>query len=163
ATSGQAYINGKAGERFCVRNSGAAAVVEGVGNHGCEYMTGGRVAILGPVGKNFAAGMSGGIANVLDTDHTLYLNLNKEFVSMNQVSEKEDILELRALIEGHVKETGSPFGREILDSFDEYLPYFVKVMPNDYSRMLTAISRFEEKGLSHEDAEMEAFYAMGKE
>lgn len=163
ATSGQAYINGKAGERFCVRNSGAAAVVEGVGNHGCEYMTGGRVAILGPVGKNFAAGMSGGIAYVLDTDHTLYLNLNKEFVSMNQVSEKEDILELRALIEGHVKETGSPFGREILDSFDEYLPYFVKVMPNDYSRMLTAISRFEEKGLSHEDAEMEAFYAMGKE
>ena len=163
ATSGQAYINGKAGERFCVRNSGAAAVVEGVGNHGCEYMTGGRVAILGPVGKNFAAGMSGGIAYVLDTDHTLYLNLNKEFVSMNQVSEKEDILELRALIEGHVKETGSPFGREILDSFDEYLPYFVKVMPNDYSKMLTAISRFEEKGLSHEDAEMEAFYAMGKE
>lgn len=163
ATSGKAYINGKAGERFCIRNSGAVAVCEGVGDHGCEYMTGGRVAILGPVGKNFAAGMSGGIAYVLDKKHELYLHLNKEFVSMGQISEKHDILELKTMIEDHVKETGSVFGAEILENFDEYLPFFVKVMPNDYSKMLASIGRFEEKGLSREQAEMEAFYAMGEE
>ena len=96
ATSGQAFINGVAGERFCVRNSGAAAVVEGVGDHGCEYMTGGRVVVLGPTGKNFAAGMSGGVAYVLDEHHDLYLRLNKDLVSMEPVTEPHDIAELRA-------------------------------------------------------------------
>jgi len=127
ATSGEAYINGRAGERFCVRNSGATAVVEGVGNHGCEYMTGGRAVILGPVGKNFAAGMSGGVAYVLDRRHDLYLNLNKQMASMEQISDNDDIKELRGIIEKHVTETGSKVGREILDSFEDNLQYFVKV------------------------------------
>ncbi len=106
ATSGEAYINGIAGERFCVRNSGAYAVAEGCGDHGCEYMTGGRVAILGKTGKNFAAGMSGGIAYVLDEDHDLYLRLNKQMVTMTAVTERHDALELRELIENHVKSNG---------------------------------------------------------
>ena len=163
ATGGSAYINGRAGERFCIRNSGAEAVVEGIGNHGCEYMTGGRVVVLGPVGKNFAAGMSGGIAYILDQNHDFYLNLNKEFVTMGPVTEKDDVRELRAIIERHVLETGSPLAKRILSDFQSYLPSFVKVMPNDYARMLSAISRFEEKGMSREQAEMEAFYAMQEE
>ena len=163
ATGGKAYINGRAGERFCIRNSGAEAVVEGIGNHGCEYMTGGRVVVLGPVGKNFAAGMSGGIAYILDQNHDFYLNLNKEFVTMGPVTEKTDILELRAMIERHALETESRLAQRILADFDRYLPDFVKVMPDDYARMLSAISRFEEKGMSREQAEMEAFYAMQEE
>lgn len=157
ATSGKCYVNGIAGERFSVRNSGAVAVVEGVGDHGLEYMTGGKAVILGPTGKNFAAGMSGGIAYVLDMDHTLYLRLNKDMVSMQEVTEKYDISELKALITDYVKETGSRHGREILNNFDKYLPHFKKIVPYDYSRVLTLISRYEEKGSSHENAELLAF------
>ena len=154
-----------AGERFCVRNSGARAVVEGIGDHGCEYMTGGCAVILGKTGKNFAAGMSGGVAYVLDEQHELYLNLNKELVTMSAVTTKYDAAELRGMIERHVGETGSPRGKTILENWDEILPLFKKVLPNDYSRMLSAISRLEEKGLPREQAEIEAFYRMkeGKE
>ena len=163
ATSGKAFICGVAGERFCVRNSGAIAVVEGCGDHGCEYMTGGRAVILGKTGKNFAAGMSGGIAYVLDTDHDLYLRLNKQMVSISAVTERHDAAELRALIEAHVAETDSAFGREILEHFPEYLPKFKKIIPNDYQKMLCAIGRMEEKGMDREQAIMEAFYSISKE
>ena len=165
ATSGKAFVEGTAGERFCVRNSGAVAVVEGVGDHGCEYMTGGRVVVLGRTGKNFAAGMSGGIAYVWDHQRDLYLRLNKEMVSMDPVTEKHDIAELRSLIEEHVKMTGSARGAYILEHFDEELANFKKILPRDYDRMLRAIGKYEEKGMNREQAEIEAFYAStnGKE
>ena len=159
ATSGKAFINGVAGERFCVRNSGAKAVVEGVGEHGCEYMTGGRVVVLGKTGKNFAAGMSGGIAYVLDEDRDLYIKLNRELVSLEEVSDKYDVLELKTLIEEHVAATNSKKGKEILDDFKNYLPKFKKIYPYDYSRMIRTILAMEEKGLSSEQAQIEAFYA----
>ena len=159
ATSGKAFINGVAGERFCVRNSGATAVVEGVGEHGCEYMTGGRVVILGKTGKNFAAGMSGGIAYVLDEDRDLYTRLNKNLVSLEAVTSKYDVLELKNLIQEHVQRTNSTKGKEILDNFGDYLPKFKKIIPHDYKRMLNAIVQMEEKGLSSEQAQIEAFYA----
>ncbi len=162
ATSGKAFINGVAGERFCVRNSGAYAVVEGVGDHGCEYMTGGRVAILGRTGKNFAAGMSGGVAYVLDEKHDLYLKLNKEMVTMSELSEKSDIEELRTMVEEHYEATKSPLAKRILDHFDEYLPSFKRIMPNDYNKMLKAIVKFEEKGFKHDQAVLEAFYSIQK-
>ena len=162
ATGGEAYIGGIAGERFCVRNSGANAVAEGCGDHGCEYMTGGRVVILGATGKNFAAGMSGGIAYVLDENHELYLRLNKQMVDMEAVTERHDGEELRTLIEHHVRETGSPLGKRVLDHFQEYLPKFKKIIPRDYKRMITTIGQMEEKGMSHEKATMEAFYAVRK-
>ena len=114
ATSGKAFINGVAGERFCVRNSGATAVVEGVGDHGCEYMTGGRVVVIGKTGKNFAAGMSGGVAYVLDEERDLYTKLNKEMVLFSEVTEKYDIIELKTLIEEHVAATGSQRGKKSL-------------------------------------------------
>ncbi len=159
ATSGKAFINGIAGERFCVRNSGARAVVEGVGDHGCEYMTGGRVVVLGPTGKNFAAGMSGGIAYVLDEKNDLYIRLNKEMVSSHELTNKYDVLELKEMIKEHVALTNSAKGKEILDNFKDYLPKFKKIIPHDYERMLTAIVQMEEKGLSAEQAQIEAFYA----
>ena len=158
ATSGEAYINGVAGERFAVRNSGATAVVEGVGEHGCEYMTGGRVAVLGKTGKNFAAGMSGGIAYVLDEENELYKNLNKAMIHIERVEEKYDIQELREMIEKHVQETGSEKGQRILDHFEDYLPKFKKIIPIDYKKMVTLSTRLEEKGMSREQAQMEAFY-----
>ena len=158
ATSGTAFLNGVAGERFCVRNSGATAVVEGVGDHGCEYMTGGRVVVLGRTGRNFAAGMSGGVAFVLDEDRDLYLRLNKELVSMELVTEKHDIAELKALIQAHVDATGSPRGREILADFEGCLPRFKKILPHDYDRMLRTIAQYEEKGMTRRQAEVEAFY-----
>ena len=122
ATSGKAFINGVAGERFCVRNSGATAVVEGTGDHGCEYMTGGRVVVLGRTGKNFAAGMSGGVAYVLDDDTTLYKRVNKQLVSLEPVTNKYDVLELKQMITDHVAFTNSKKGKEVLDNFGEYLP-----------------------------------------
>ena len=158
ATSGKVFINGVAGERFCVRNSGATAVVEGVGDHGCEYMTGGRVAIIGPTGKNFAAGMCGGIAYVLDEDSDLYLKLNKELVSAEALTDKYDVMELKQMIEEHVACTGSVKGKEILTHFMDYLPKFKKIIPYDYRRMLQTIVQMEEKGLSSEQAQIEAFY-----
>lgn len=159
ATSGKVFINGVAGERFCVRNSGAIAVVEGVGDHGCEYMTGGRVVVLGRTGKNFAAGMSGGIAYVLDEDNDLYIRLNKEMVSSYELTSKYDVLELKDMIKEHVAYTNSAKGKEILDNFGEYLPKFKKIIPHDYERMLKTIVQMEEKGLSAEQAQIEAFYA----
>ena len=159
ATSGKAFISGVAGERFCVRNSGASAVVEGVGDHGCEYMTGGRVVVLGKTGKNFAAGMSGGIAYVLDEDNDLYTRMNKEMVFSQEISNKYDVMELKDMIKEHVALTNSEKGKKILDNFSEYLPKFKKVIPYDYNRMLMAIVQMEEKGLSSEQAQIEAFYA----
>ena len=163
ATSGKAFIGGVAGERFCVRNSGAVAVVEGVGDHGCEYMTGGRVVVLGGTGKNFAAGMSGGIAYVLDEDNDLYIRVNKEMVSMSEITNKYDVIELKEMIQEHVACTGSEKGRKILDNFGEYLPKFKKIIPYDYDRMLKTIVQMEEKGLSAEQAQIEAFYANTKQ
>ena len=158
ATSGKAFVCGVAGERFCVRNSGATAVVEGTGDHGCEYMTGGRVVVLGRTGKNFAAGMSGGVAYVLDEDRDLYMRLNKHLVSMELVTEKHDISELRTLIQEHVATTGSRRGMEILTDFDRYVPLFKKILPHDYDRMLRTIAQLEEKGMNRDQAEVEAFY-----
>ncbi|MCQ2506533.1 MAG: glutamate synthase large subunit [Lachnospiraceae bacterium] len=164
ATSGKAYINGVAGERFAVRNSGAYAVAEGCGDHGCEYMTGGRVVILGSTGKNFAAGMSGGIAYVLDSEATLYRKLNKQMVSSEPVTNKYDVLELKEMIENHVRMTGSKKGKEIIDNFSFYLPKFKKVVPHDYKNMMMTIAQMEEKGISREQARVEAFkfYTQGK-
>ena len=159
ATSGKAFINGVAGERFCVRNSGANAVVEGVGDHGCEYMTGGRVVVLGPTGKNFAAGMSGGIAYVLDEGNDLYMRLNKGMVSSYEITSKYDVMELKEMIKEHVAYTNSAKGKEILDHFEHYLPKFKKIIPHDYERVLKTIVQMEEKGLSAEQAQIEAFYA----
>ena len=162
ATSGKAFINGVAGERFCVRNSGASVVVEGVGDHGCEYMTGGCVVVLGKTGKNFAAGMSGGIAYVLDEDHDLYLDLNKSIVSFSLVSDSEDIKQLHDMIEQHAQATGSLKAKQILADFDNYVPKFKKIIPYDYAHILGLIKDFENKGMNHEDAELEAFYAAAK-
>lgn len=135
ATSGEAYIAGMAGERFCVRNSGAIAVVEGVGEHGCEYMTGGRAVVLGPTGKNFAAGMSGGIAYVLDEKNRLYRNLNKEMVLMEKIESQADKDELKEILENHVKYTGSLKAKMILEQFEEYLPKFKKIIPEEYKKV----------------------------
>ncbi len=159
ATSGKAFINGVAGERFCVRNSGATAVVEGCGDHGCEYMTGGRVVVLGGTGKNFAAGMSGGIAYVLDEDTSLYKRVNKQLVSIEPVTDKYDVLELKEIITEHVAYTNSKKGKEVLDNFGEYLPMFKRIVPHDYKKMMNKIVQMEEKGLSSEQAQIEAFYA----
>ena len=143
-----------------MRNSGATAVVEGVGDHGCEYMTGGTVVVLGKTGKNFAAGMSGGIAYVLDEDWDFYQRVNKDMVSLEPVEHKYDVSLLKDLIREHVELTGSPRGRHILDNFGEYLPKFKKVLPHDYDKMLRLIAQMEEKGEDSEQAQMEAFYAM---
>ncbi len=163
ATSGEAYIRGVAGERFCVRNSGVHAVVEAVGDHGCEYMTGGRVVVLGPTGRNFAAGMSGGIAYVLDADGTFETRCNKEMVDIELLDDENDIDELKTMIENHVKYTGSGLGSNILKLWDEILPKFRKVIPRDYKRMLQAIKQVQEEGLSGEEALMAAFDANNRD
>lgn len=159
ATAGEAFIAGMAGERFCVRNSGVRAVVEGVGEHGCEYMTGGLVVVLGPTGKNFAAGMSGGIVYVLDEKNQLYRHLNRDMVLMEKVESSYDMNELRAMLTKHVEETGSQRGALILENFEEYIPKFKKLIPGDYKKLLALTARFEEQGLSHEEAQIESFYA----
>ena len=158
ATSGKAFIAGAAGERFCVRNSGAQVVVEGVGDHGCEYMTGGIAVILGTVGKNFAAGMSGGIAYVLDEDFDLYTKLNKSLVDFVRVEDEEDVSALHRLIEEHINATDSARGKEILADFDGYLPKFKKVIPHDYAKMTSSIKKFRSMGQSEEEARISAFY-----
>ena len=158
ATSGRAFVNGMAGERFCVRNSGATVVVEGVGDHGCEYMTGGKAVILGRTGKNFAAGMSGGFAYVLDEENALYRNINKEMISMEDVNQKADKEELKRLISEHVEKTGSQKGKKILEAFEEYLPKFKKIIPNDYKKILSLSLHYEELGMKPEEAQVEAFY-----
>ena len=163
ATSGKAFINGIAGERFCVRNSGAVAVCEGVGDHGCEYMTGRRAVILGKTGKNFAAGMSGGIAYVLDEDRDLYMKLNKSLVSLESVTEKYDILELKGIIEEHAAATGSEKAKKILADFDRYVTCFKKIIPHDYAKIRSTVLSLEEKGMTSEQAEIEAFFINKKE
>jgi glutamate synthase (NADPH/NADH) large chain len=136
ATGGEAFFRGRAAERFCVRNSGAHAVIEGVGDHGCEYMTGGRVVILGPTGRNFAAGMSGGIAYVWDPQDELLVNCNLGMVELEKVETDEGAAELRELVEKHHQYTGSTVAAEVLARWEEVLPQFVKVMPTDYKRVL---------------------------
>ncbi|XP_058100403.1 glutamate synthase 1 [NADH], chloroplastic isoform X1 [Magnolia sinica] len=136
ATSGEAYFNGMAAERFCVRNSGARAVVEGVGDHGCEYMTGGTVVVLGRTGRNFAAGMSGGIAYVLDVEGKFRSRCNLELVDLDRVEDEDDITTLRMMIQQHQRHTNSNLAREVLANFEDLLPKFVKVFPRDYKRVL---------------------------
>ena len=159
ATGGKVFINGVAGERFCVRNSGANAVVEGVGDHGCEYMTGGRVAVLGGTGKNFAAGMSGGIAYVLDEGNDLYKRLNKEMVSSGEITSKYDVHELKTMIQEHVAATNSEKGRRILEDFETYLPKFKKIIPRDYERILKSMAQAEENG-GDIDGKTNRFYGL---
>jgi glutamate synthase domain-containing protein 3 len=139
ATGGQAFFRGVAGERFCVRNSGALAVVEGVGDHGCEYMTGGRAVILGPVGRNFAAGMSGGIAWVLDPEGRLSALYNPGMVDLEKLEDEQYRSELRALVEAHHRLTGSRLAERLLERWEQTLPQFVQVMPRDYKRALAGI------------------------
>ena len=158
ATSGAVYVSGVAGERFAVRNSGAEAVVEGVGDHGCEYMTGGKVVILGATGKNFAAGMSGGIAYVLDEENCLYRNINESMISIEAVKDKCDQEELRRLVEAHVEATGSDKGKKILNNFSDYVKKFKKIVPDDYRKVITLSKVLEQRGLSQEEAQIEAFY-----
>jgi glutamate synthase domain-containing protein 2/glutamate synthase domain-containing protein 3 len=156
-TSGEAYIRGMAGERFCVRNSGVDAVVEAVGDHGCEYMTGGRVVVLGPTGRNFAAGMSGGIAYVLDEAGDFAGRVNTQMVSLERLEDAAEITAVRRLVERHLEHTSSDRARQVLDAWIDCVPKFVKVIPRDYKRMLAAIARAEEQGLVGEEAIMVAF------
>ncbi|NDV61330.1 glutamate synthase large subunit [Puniceicoccales bacterium CK1056] len=159
ATLGNAFINGIAGERFCVRNSGVRTVVEGVGDHGCEYMTGGEVIVLGLTGRNFAAGMSGGVAYILDLDGKFQTRLNADMVNVYRLIEcdEEEMENVRQRVAEHVKYTGSERGQEVLDNWDEMLPKFVKVLPRDYERMLNAFKKVEEQGLTGDEAAMAAF------
>jgi glutamate synthase domain-containing protein 2/glutamate synthase domain-containing protein 1/glutamate synthase domain-containing protein 3 len=157
ATSGEVYINGMAGERFCVRNSGVTAVVESVGDHGCEYMTGGRVVILGQTGRNFAAGMSGGIAYVLDEKGDFAKRVNAEMVGIEKVQNQADVAELKTIIERHLTYTNSSKAKYVLDHWDKMLPCFVKIMPKDYKKVLESIRRVEERGLKGDDAILAAF------
>jgi glutamate synthase (ferredoxin) len=157
ATSGEAYIRGRAGERFCVRNSGMQAVVEGVGDHGCEYMTGGRVIVLGRTGRNFAAGMSGGIAYVFDEKGEMSVNCNKDMVSLQTLTEPNEIDFVKAMLQRHLAATQSTFAQRILANWEESLPKFVCVMPKDYERMLKLLKEVESGGLSGEEALMSAF------
>jgi glutamate synthase (ferredoxin) len=157
ATAGEAFISGMAGERFCVRNSGVHAVVEAVGDHGCEYMTGGRVVVLGKTGRNFAAGMSGGIAYVLDADGTFPGHCNKEMVDLTALDDVEEILELRSMVQRHAELTGSKLAQRVLENWDASVSQFVKVMPRDYKRVMDALKRVSALGLSGDDAVMAAF------
>jgi glutamate synthase (ferredoxin) len=157
ATSGDAYIRGMAGERFCVRNSGVNAVVEAVGDHGCEYMTGGRVVILGPTGRNFAAGMSGGVAYILDEAGDFDRRCNLQMVALEKLEDPAEIAEVRQMIERHLEKTKSQRADRVLSAWDSKVPKFVKVMPKDYKRVLQALKRAEQSGLSGEDAIMAAF------
>jgi glutamate synthase (ferredoxin) len=157
ATSGEAYIRGMAGERFCVRNSGVRAVVEAVGDHACEYMTGGRVVVLGPTGRNFAAGMSGGVAYVYDEDGTFPDHCNQEMSDLGKLAETEEIAEVKGMIERHVTYTASALAKEILSNWGGAVGKFVRVMPRDYRRILDAIDRAHERGLLGEEATLAAF------
>jgi glutamate synthase (ferredoxin) len=157
ATGGEAYVRGMAGERFCVRNSGVDAVVEAVGDHGCEYMTGGRVVILGQTGRNFGAGMSGGIAYVLDENGDFATNVNPQMVLLEKLVDSAEILQVRQMIERHVEHTSSGLAKQVLDEWDASVPRFVKVIPKDYKRMLACIARAEEQGLVGDEAIMVAF------
>jgi glutamate synthase (ferredoxin) len=157
ATSGEAYIRGMAGERFCVRNSGISAVVESVGDHGCEYMTGGRVVVLGPAGRNFGAGMSGGVAYVLDEGGSFADRVNLQMVGVEKLDDPAEIAEVRSLVERHLAHTKSSRAKKVLDEWDRMVPLFVKVMPKDYKRVLACVRRVQAQGLTGDEAVMAAF------
>jgi glutamate synthase (ferredoxin) len=159
ATSGEAYIRGMAGERFGVRNSGVNAVVESVGDHGCEYMTGGKVVVLGPTGRNFAAGMSGGVAYVVDEAGDFSRRCNLQMVGLERLEDADEIEEIRQMIQRHADYTKSQKAAKILAHWQEYVPKFVRVMPKDYKRVIESLKRVREQGLSGEDAIMAAFEA----
>ena len=157
ATSGEAYIRGIAGERFCIRNSGVHAVVEGVGDHGCEYMTGGTVVILGKTGRNFAAGMSGGVAYVLDQEGDFASYCNREIILLESLTAINDKLEVQKMILNHAKLTGSKTAEEILKNWDVYVNKFVKVIPKDYKRVTEKIADYMQDGCSKEEAAIRVF------
>ncbi len=163
ATSGEVYIRGMAGERFGVRNSGVNAVVESVGDHGCEYMTGGRVVILGCTGRNFAAGMSGGIAYILDENCDFDRNCNQQMVFLEKLEDAKEIAEVRAMIQRHADYTKSDRAAKILKNWEEFLPKFVRVIPKDYKRILQTLQKVEAAGLSGDEAQMAAFEANAKD
>lgn len=163
ATSGEVYISGEAGERFCVRNSGVSAVVEAVGDHGCEYMTGGKVVVLGSTGRNFAAGMSGGVAYILDEAGDFASRCNPQMVGLETLEDEQEISDLRQLIENHVNYTQSQKAMNVLANWKEMLPKFVKVMPRDYKRVLQALKEAEASGLSGDDALTAAFEANARD
>jgi len=163
ATAGEAYFRGMAGERFGVRNSGVKTVVESVGDHGCEYMTGGTVIVLGKTGRNFAAGMSGGVAYVLDEDGTFARNCNQQMVGLQKLENADEIADVRALLENHVRYTGSDKGRNVLALWNANVPKFVKVMPKDYERVLQAIKKAQAAGLTGDDALNAAFEENSKD
>jgi glutamate synthase (ferredoxin) len=157
ATKGEVFVRGMAGERFAVRNSGVDTVVEAVGDHGCEYMTGGRVVVLGPTGRNFAAGMSGGIAYLLDENNEAAARINTQMVDVERVEDPTEAEALRKLIEKHVQYTGSEHARTILSAWETKLPKFVRVIPKDYKRALACLKRAHDQGLSGDEAIMAAF------
>jgi glutamate synthase (ferredoxin) len=157
ATNGEAFIRGMAGERFCVRNSGVNAVVESVGDHGCEYMTGGSVVILGPTGRNFAAGMSGGIAYILDEKGDFASRCNMEMVGLGPLTDTDEMLDIYKLIQRHQTYTNSEKAAKILTDWKNYVPKFVKVMPQDYARVLASLKKVQSQGLSGDEAIMAAF------
>ncbi len=157
ATSGEAYIRGMAGERFCVRNSGVSAVIEGVGDHGCEYMTGGRVVILGSTGRNFAAGMSGGIAFVLDWKGDFSCRCNSEMVILESLQDEEEITLVQTMIKKHAQYTNSLLAYRILSEWQNYLPRFVQVMPKDYQRVRQAAKALAQSRINTEAVAMAAF------
>jgi glutamate synthase (ferredoxin) len=163
ATSGEGYVHGMAGERFCVRNSGVQAVVEAVGDHGCEYMTGGRVVVLGSTGRNFAAGMSGGVAYVLDEAGDFHRRCNRQMVDLERLESAEEISIVRGMIERHARYTRSQQAFKILALWDQHVPRFVKVLPKDYKRVLEAMARVRAAGLSGDDAVMAAFEANARD
>jgi glutamate synthase (ferredoxin) len=157
ASAGEIYVRGMAGERFAVRNSGVNAVVEAIGDNGCEYMTGGRVVILGRAGRNFGAGMSGGVAYVLDETGDFANRVNNQMVGVEKLEDGKEIAEVKAMIQKHVDYTKSVRGKAILDGWAMWLPKFVKVMPKDYKRMLACIDRAQAQGLTGDEAIMAAF------
>ena len=156
ATSGKAFINGIAGERFCVRNSGATAVVEGVGAHGCEYMTGGKVVVLGKTGINFAAGMSGGVAYLYREDDSFRTNINEELILLEELSLDDEKL-VKSLIEEHVNTTGSPKANKILLNFETEKTNFIKIIPKDYKRVLETVEKYENLGCDEDEALIRTF------
>jgi glutamate synthase (ferredoxin) len=157
ATGGELFVRGMAGERFAVRNSGVDAVVEAVGDHGCEYMTGGRVVVLGPTGRNFGAGMSGGIAYVLDQDNVFLRKVNAQMVEVGRVEDPEEADALKQLIQRHIAATGSEHAQRIIDAWPTALSKFMRVIPKDYKRVLACIKRAHDQGLSGDEAIMAAF------
>jgi glutamate synthase (ferredoxin) len=157
ATSGEVFIRGQAGERFAVRNSGVDTVVEAIGDHGCEYMTGGRVVVLGPTGRNFGAGMSGGVAYVLDEAGSFPARINMQMVEVERVEDATEAEALRALIARHASLTGSTHAQRILDAWPTMQAKFVRVIPKDYKRVLACLKRAHDQGLSGDEATMAAF------